>query len=183
MATRTATADYAAGGLGWFFTGMHSVAVEKDKHHEITVPMHQQVRQLTLELEITGDAKDRLTSIEASLSGVAGAISIDNGNPAGNAITVALDFVRRDAACHVSTMRLLGITGNAQNLSLTLHFEGGNPSSYTITSDLTSGLVAFNTDKKTPLTLRSILVVTPTQAGFTATIDPWTENGGNVIAN
>ncbi|GHT34170.1 hypothetical protein FACS189415_3410 [Bacteroidia bacterium] len=179
----TATADYSNGLLGWFFTGTENVTVEKDKDHAFTVPMHQQVRQLTLELEITGDAKDRLTGIEASLSGVAGAISIDNGNPVGDAAAIALDFTRRDAINRVSTIRLLGITGNVQTLTLTLHFEGGNPSSYTVTSDLASGLAAFNADKKTPLTLHSILVITPTQTGFTATIDPWIENGGNVIAN
>ncbi|GHV29587.1 hypothetical protein FACS1894177_00730 [Bacteroidia bacterium] len=179
----TATADYSNGLLGWFFTGTENVTVEKDKDHTFTVPMHQQARQLTLELEITGDAKGRLTGIEASLSGVAGVISIDNGNPVGDAATIALDFTRKDAINRVSTIRLLGITGNVQTLTLTLHFEGGNPSPYTITSDLASGLAAFNADKKTPLTLHSILVVTPTQTGFTATIDPWIENGGNVIAN
>ena len=185
----TATADYQSppvgdsGGLGWFFTGTHSIAVEKDKHHEITVPMRQQVRQLTLELEITGNARERITGVGATLSGVAGAISIDNGNPTGNAVTVALDFVRRDAACHVSTIRLLGISGNAQNLSLALQSAGGNPAAYTVVSDLSAQLAAFNADKKTPLTLSSTLDVTATESGFTATVGSWIENGGNIIAH
>ena len=179
----TASADYAAGELGWFFTGTHSIAVEKDKHHEITVPMRQQVRQLTLELEITGNARERITGVGATLSGVAGAISIDNGNPTGNAVTVALDFVRRDAACHVSTIRLLGISGNAQNLSLALQSAGGNPAAYTVVSDLSAQLAAFNADKKTPLTLSSTLDVTATESGFAATVDSWIENGGNIIAH
>jgi hypothetical protein len=182
VAGTTATADYS-NEPGWFFTGAQDAVIEKDRDYAFTVPMQQQVRQLTLELEITGDAKDRLTSIEASLSGVAGAINIDNGNPVGDAVSVALDFIRRDAINRVSTIRLLGITGNTQTLTLVLHFEGGNPSSYTIPCDLSDQLAAFNADKKTPLTLNATSVITPTEAGFTATIDDWADNTGNVIAN
>jgi hypothetical protein len=181
MATSTATADYAAGELGWFFTGTGSVTVEKDRDHHVTVAMRQQVRGLTLELEITGDAKDLVTGVGATLSGVAGTIDIETGNPAGNAVTVAPVFVKTDGK-YMATIRLLGVTGNAQPLALTLQFASGNPSTYTVASDLSSPFAAFNDDRKTPLTLRSILVVTPTQAGFTATIDPWTENG-SVIAD
>jgi hypothetical protein len=172
----TATADYGSGLPGWFFTGTENVTVEKDKDYALTVPMHQQVRQLTLELEITGDAKDRLAGIEASLSGVAGAISIDNGNPVGDAATIALDF-RKGITYYTATTRLLGITGNAQTLTLTLHFEDGNPSSYTITSDLASGLAAFNADKKTPLTLSAQLLETPTETGLSTVISDWIAGG------
>jgi hypothetical protein len=144
--------------------------------------MRQQVRQLTLELEITGDAKGLVTGIDASLSGIAGAIGIENGNPVGNAVTVTPGFTQT-AGKYTATIRLLGVTGNRQNLSLTLHFASGNPAAYTVTSDLSGQLAAFNADKKTPLVLSAILVVTPTQAGFTATINPWTENSGSAVAN
>lgn len=177
----TATADYSR-PLGWLFTGTENVNVEKDKDHAFTVAMHQRVRQLTLELDMAGDAKDRITGVEASLSGVAGAIGIDNGNPEGAAVTVIPVFAQADGN-YSATIRLLGVTGNAQTLSLTLHFAGGNPSTHTVTSDLSAALAAFNADRKTPLTLSAILTVTPTEAGFSATIDNWTGNGGSIIAN
>lgn len=141
------------------------------------------VRQLTLELEISGDAASRLTGIDAELSGVAGAINIENGNPVGNAVTVAPVFVKTDGK-YTAILRLLGITGNAQTLALTLYFADGNPATHTVTSNLSDKLAAFNADRKTPLTLHSILVVTPTGGGFTATIGEWQSgNGGNIIAD
>lgn len=36
----TATADYAAGALSWFFTGYEQAAIERDRKHAFTVPMH-----------------------------------------------------------------------------------------------------------------------------------------------
>jgi hypothetical protein len=173
---------WAGSDIGWFFTGSYNVAIEKDKLHEITVPMKQQVRQLTLELELAGDAKERITGIEATLSGVAGAINITSGNPAGDAVTVTPEFTQINGE-YSATMRLLGVTNNAQILSLTLQFADGIPSTYTVVSDLSSRLATFNTGKRMPLVLYSILVVTPTAGGFTATITPWTEDSGNAIAD
>jgi hypothetical protein len=178
----TATADYSNGLTGWLFTGAESVNIEKDKNHSFTVAMHQRVRQLTLVLDITGDARDRITAIEATLSGVAGAISINNGNPEGAAVTVSPVFAQAGGK-YSAAIRLLGITGNAQILSLTLHFADGNPSTHTLTSDLSDRLAAFNADRKTPVTLAAILTVTSAEAGFQAVIDNWTGSGGDIIAN
>jgi hypothetical protein len=175
----TATANYAAGGIGWLFTGTETVDIEKDKDHHITVAMRQQVRQLTLILDITGDARDRISGVEATLSGVAGAIHIENGNPEGNPVTVPLSFESiNSSGFFAATIRLLGITGMEQTLSLTLHFTGGNPRSFTLTSDLSDALAAFNADRKTPLTLTSGITVTITPLGVTAEIADW-EGGGN----
>ncbi|MDR1156627.1 MAG: FimB/Mfa2 family fimbrial subunit [Bacteroidales bacterium] len=178
----TATAAYSNGLIGWLFTGTENVNIEKDKNHAFTVAMRQMVRQLTLELDITGAAKDRITGIEASFSGVAGAINIENGNPEGAAVTVIPVFAQAGGK-YSAAIRLLGITGNAQTLSLTLHFAGGNPSTHTLASDLSDRLAAFNADRKTPMTLAAILTVTPAEAGFQAVIGNWTGSGGDIIAN
>lgn len=140
--------------------------------------MHQQVRQLTLELDITGDARDRITGIDATLSGVAGAIDITNGNPAGNPVTVTPVFTQANGK-YSATIRLLGITGNTQTLSLTLHFADNNPANYTLNSDLSTQLATFNADKKMPLTLQSILTVVPTPTGLTSTIADWIRGDTN----
>ena len=172
-----ATADYGIqGGLGWFFTGRKDILIDRDTEHSFIVEMHQQVRQLRLELEATGDARDRLIGVDGVLSGVARTINIDTGAPIGTTTTTALTFTRADNK-FTSDIRLLGIAGNSQTLSLTLHFADGNPASYTVINDLSSRLSTFNTDKRTPMTLSSILVVTPTQAGFTTEISDWIPGG------
>jgi hypothetical protein len=180
----TATADYSAGTpLGWFFTGTQDVTLEHDRDYSFTVAMHQQVRELTLALEPAGDAKDRIAGIDATLSGVAGAITIADGNPAGAAVTVALAFESRTDGKYYTTIRLLGIAGSEQTLTFTLHFADGNPSTHTLTADLSDKLAAFNADRKTPLTLAASLTVTSSLAGISATIDEWTDNDGNIIAD
>lgn len=176
----TATADYTAGEIGWLFTGTETVDIEKDKDHYITVAMRQQVRQLTLRLDVAGNARERITGIEATLSGVAGAINIENGNPDGNPVTVIPVFTQTDGA-YSATMRLPGITGAEQTLSLTLHFTDGNPSSFTFTSNLSEALAAFNADKKTPLTLTSGITVTITPLGVTAEISDWESDGNETV--
>jgi len=172
-----ATADYTTGISGWFFTGKESVMVDKDKDYAVTVLMQQQVRQLTLELELSGDSGSRLTGIDATLSGVAGAWNIDTNGPlVGSAVTVPFAFTKIDDR-YSATIRLLGMIGSAQELSLTLRFTGGNPASYTVTSDLSGLLAGFNNDKKKPVTLSAIMVVTPTQGGFTSVVSDWASGG------
>ena len=56
---------------------------------DLTAAMHQQVRQLTLVIEPTGDAADRIESIEGSLSGAAGTLDFATGTY-GTASDVAL---------------------------------------------------------------------------------------------
>ena len=64
-----------------------------------------------------------------------------------------------------------------------IRFSDDNPQPVTLTSDLTAALAAFNTDKRTPLTLGGEVVETPTGAGFTATITDWEQvTGGPVYA-
>ena len=172
-----ATADYTAGISDWFFTGKEDVMLDRDKDYTVVVSMQQQVRQLTLELELSGDAGSRLTGIDAALSGIAGAWNIETNKPsAGSAVTVPFAFTKV-AGRYCATIRLLGMIDSAQELSLTLQFTDGNPASYTVTSDLSGLLTAFNSDKKRPLVLSAIMVVTPTQGGFTSTISDWVSGG------
>jgi hypothetical protein len=178
----TATADYS-NELGWFFTGSQDVTIEKGTDHAFTVSMQQQVRQLTLVLEVTGSAKDKITAADATLSGVANTINIDNGTLTGTVVRVEPMFIQQTDGKYYASIRLLGITGNTQVLTVRLHFANGAPSSIIMISDLSDSLAAFNTDKKTPLTLSSTAVVTPTEAGLTATIEDWTNHTGNVIAD
>ena len=108
---------------GWLMTSVQEVTIEADTDHELTAAMHHQVRQLTLVIEPTGDAADRIESIEDCLSGAAGTLDFATGTY-GAASDVALHFTRitegSDAGKWTATVRLLGIVGDTQRLTATL---------------------------------------------------------------
>ena len=165
---------------------MQEVTVEADTDYDLTAAMHQQVRQLTLVIEPTGDAADRIESIEGSLSGVAGTLDFATGTY-GAASDVALHFTRitegGDAGKWTATVRLLGVTGSTQILTATLTYSNGNPQPTELESDLTEALADFNADKTVPLTLGGTIAETPTEAGVEAGITDWEKiDGGGVDA-
>ena len=170
----------------WLFTSVQDVTVEADTDYDLTATMHQQVRQLTLVIEPTGDAADRIESIEGSLSGAAGTMDFATGTY-GAASDVALHFTRisegNDAGKWTATVRLLGITGSTQTLTATLTYSNGNPQPTSLESDLTAALADFNADKTVPLTLGGTIAETPVEAGVEAGITGWEKiDGGGVDA-
>ena len=172
---------------GWLFTSVQEVTIEVDTDYELTAAMHQQVRQLTLVIEPTGDAADRIESIEGCLSGAAGTLDFAAGTY-GAASDVALHFTKitdgSDAGKWTATVRLLGITGNTQTLTATLTYADGNPADTGLESDLTAALADFNSDKTVPLTLGGTIAETPTEAGVEAGITGWEKiDGGDVNAD
>ena len=186
-----AAVDAADGGCivntpGWLFTSVREVSIEADTDYELTAMMRQQVRQLTLVIEPTGDAAERIESIEGSLSGAAGTLDFATG-AYGAASDVALRFTKitsgGDAGKWTATVRLLGIAGDTQRLTATLTYADGNPQATSLESDLTAALADFNSDKPSPLTLGGTMAKTPTEAGVEADITDWKEtDGGGVDA-
>lgn len=154
---------------GWFFTYTEQVSIEKDKDYPLTAAMKQQVRELTLVVEPTGDAAGRITEIEASLSGVAGTLDFAT-DTYGAASNVVLPFTKitegDDAGKWKATVRLLGVTGTEQLLTGEIRYADGNPTPTTLKSDLTEALKEFNTKKPEPMTLGGTLVETPEEAEF-----------------
>ena len=187
----TAAVAAADGGCivntpGWLFTSVQEVEIEADTDYSLTAVMHQQVRELTLVIEPTGDAAERIESIEGTLSGAAGTLDFATGTH-GTPSEVELHFTKitegDDAGKWMATVRLLGIAGDAQRLTATLTYTDGNPQPTSLNSDLTSALNGFNEDKTTPLTLGGTVVETPGEAGFTGEITDWEEvDGGHVNA-
>ena len=154
---------------GWFFTYTEQVSIEKDKDYPLTAAMKQQVRELTLVVEPTGDAAGRITEIEASLSGVAGTLDFAT-DTYGAASSVVLPFTKitegDDAGKWKATVRLLGVTGTEQLLTGEIRYADGNPQPTALKSDLTEALKEFNTKKPEPMTLGGTLVETPEEAEF-----------------
>lgn len=172
---------------GWLFTGIADATIEADTDHALTAKMQQQVRQLTLIIEPTGATTNRIERIEAYLSGVASTLDFGNGTHSAPA-NVVLQFAKitegADAGKYAATVCLLGVAGAQQRLNALIYYTDGIPKATDLTSDLTTELAAFNTDKRTPLTLGGQVVETPTGAGFSATITDWTPvNGGPVTAD
>ena len=173
-ATRAGT--YISNAPGWLLASVQKVTVEADTDHDLTAAMYQQVRQLTLVIEPTGDAAGRIESIEGCLSGAAGTLDFATGTY-GAASDVALHFTKitegGNAGKWTATVRLLGITGERQTLTATLAYTDGNPQPTCLESDLTVALKDFNSDKTEPLTIGGTTAETPTEAGMTATITDW----------
>ena len=186
VAPETGNGTYISNAPGWLFTSVQEVSIEADTDYELTAAMHQQVRQLTLVIEPTGDAADRIESIEGTLSGAAGTLDFATGTH-GTPSEVELHFTEitsgDDAGKWTATVRLLGIAGDAQRLTATLTYTDGNPADTSLESDLTAALDDFNDGKTVPLTLGGTLAETPGEAGFTGEITDWeTVNGGGVDA-
>ena len=187
----TAAVAAADGGCivntpGWFFTSVQEVEIEADTDYSLTAVMRQQVRKLTLMIEPTGDAANRIESIEGTLSGAAGTLDFATGTY-GTPSEVELRFTKitkgDDAGKWMATVRLLGIAGNLQRLTATLTYTDGNPQPTALESDLTSALNGFNDGKTAPLTLGGTIAETPGEAGFTGEITDWeTVDGGGVDA-
>lgn len=187
----TAAVAAADGGCivntpGWLFTSVQEVAIAADTDYSLTAVMHQQVRELTLVIEPTGDAADRIESIGGTLSGAAGSLDFATGTH-GTPSEVKLHFTKitsgDDAGKWTATVRLLGIAGDAQRLTATLTYTDGNPQPTSLISDLTAALDGFNDGKTAPLTLGGTLAETPGEAGFTGEITDWEKvDGGGVDA-
>lgn len=187
----TAAVNAADGGFivntpGWLFSSVQEVAIEADTDYELTAVMHQQVRKLTLMIEPTGDAAERIESIVGTLSGAAGTLDFATGTY-GTPSEVELHFTKitdgDDAGKWTATVRLLGIAGNLQRLTATLTYTDGNPQPTALESDLTEALADFNDGKTEPLTLGGTIAETPGEAGFTGEITDWeTVDGGGVDA-
>jgi hypothetical protein len=168
-----ATAGYAAGELGWFFTGRQEVRIEIDRKHSIIVFMQQQVRQLTFELEITDNVKYRLTGVSATLTGMAGTLNMDNGTH-NDPVNISLIFTENlNDSKWMSMVRLLGVTGTGQTLTMTVNLADGDHSSFTFIADLSSQFDSFNEDKKIPLTFRARFDGTQTDTEQITTITDW----------
>lgn len=183
---QTGTETFISNAPGWLMTSVQDVTVEADTDYDLTAAMHQQVRQLTLVIEPTGDAADRIESIEGALSGAAGTLDFAT-ETYGAASDFALHFTKitegDDAGKWTATVRLLGITGSTQILTATLTYSNGNPQPTELESDLTAALADFNADKTEPLTLGGTIAETPTEAGVEAGITGWEKiDGGGVDA-
>ena len=193
----TATVDEAAGnaeGAGkfvyhapdWLFTSATEAVIQADAVNPVTAVMQQQVRELTLFIEPTGGTLERISDIVGYLTGAAGTLDFAAGTYS-TPMNVELQFEKvtdgDNAGKWRATVRLLGVAGTQQKLYARIHFEDDTPKMLPLENDLTTELAAFNADKRNPLVLGGKVVETPTEAGFSATINGWTPVTGSGTAD
>lgn len=172
----------------WSFVAIQQIQIEKDKDQYYIAAMQQQMRELTLVIEPTGDAAAHIEEIVAYLTGAAGTLDFATGTY-GAASNVALPFTKitdgADAGKWTATVRMLGIAGSEQTLKGEIRYTAGNPQPTTLDSNLTSDLSRFNAgDKTRPLVLGGTLVETPKAVGISnIEINDWElADGGDVSA-
>lgn len=152
------------------------ILLEKDKDHALTYELRELARGLLILMEPTGDSADQIRSIKGYLSGVTGKLDFADGTHSSPSY-IELDFQKykegENAGKWWATARLLGMAGTQQMLNVQINFEDDNPKPIPLLSDLTQELASFNAEKGKLFTLGSKLVVTPSNMGFTATLNNW----------
>jgi hypothetical protein len=156
----------------WLYTSHQEATFEADTDYDLQIQMTQQLRQLTLTLDISPAVEP--TAISAMLYGAAGSMDFvaeSYGTPS----VVPMAFVRQADGTWSATARLLGFVTDTGDLFAPLHGEIILANGYRIPfeSNLSEQLTGFNSQKAQPLTLYSLIELTSTEAGFSATITPW----------
>lgn len=136
----------------YLFYSELDIEFENDKEKVVTAVMQQQVRLLNIELTITDGDIGNIESVSASLSGVANTMNLKDGTYSGTGLKVEPVFAQSGNKLNTS-VRLLGLTSEAQELTLDIVYKSGNTQQ--IVSDVSTLLANFDKDKHLPITLKS----------------------------
>ena len=149
----------------YLYSGTERITVVADDTLRMNLDVTQRVRDLHIELTVIEGDPERIAAITGTLSGVA--------------VSTRPTFTRSGDKVSAD-LRLLGIMGDAQTLSILLTFSNGDTQS--VESDLTEVLAGFNGSTE-PFALTGNLR-TPVEGGFAGSIDGWQQaDGGNADAH
>ena len=169
---------------GYLFSATQTLDVVKDDTLFVTVGMLQHIRQLTLVLKLKEGDHDRITSLNATLSGIASSINLATGawaSPTGGSLYPVFEKTEEKDGTPTltATIRLLGIIAEEkQELSIAVALN--NQSVYTIKTDLTEVLQKCFDGSMTPLVLGANFDL-PSQGDFSGNINSWNSvEGGHV---
>ena len=169
---------------GYLFSATQTLDVVKDDTLFVTVGMLQHIRQLTLVLKLKEGDHDRITSLNATLSGIASSINLATGawvSPTGVSLSPVFEKTEEKDGTPTltATIRLLGsIAEEKQDLSIAVALN--NQSVYTIKTDLTEVLQKCFDGSMTPLVLGANFDL-PSQGDFSGNINSWNSvEGGHV---
>jgi len=169
---------------GYLFSATQTLDVVKDDTLFVTVGMLQHIRQLTLVLKLKEGDHDHITSLNATLSGIASSINLATGawaSPTGVSLSPVFEKTEEKDGTPTltATIRLLGIIAEEkQELSIAVALN--NQSVYTIKTDLTEVLQKCFDGSMTPLVLGANFDL-PSQGDFSGNINSWNSvEGGHV---
>ena len=175
------TGSFIDNAPGWFFTHAEQVSIEKDTDYPLTAAMQQRVRELQLELEVTQGRPELIQSVTATLSGIAGAFDMAQGQTTGEPASTRFSFTR-DGSRLTADARLLGTMGAVQTLVLDIVFVDGGRTQHTEV-DLTEAMKDFNGDMTTAYRVTGTLETPVGMEECNAEITGWESvEGGNASA-
>lgn len=182
VADNTIAVDKLADGTiapfpDYLFTAALDFEAEADCLKELTVAMSQRMRDLRFELTVTEGEPARIESITGRLEGVAGIFDLVAQRPAADVFAVEPVFVRNGDKV-TAEVRLMGVSGGEQTLTLDLVFTDG--STQRINSDLTETFGSFG-DRMTEAFIVHGNLLTPVESGFSATITDWVVVGNEEV--
>ena len=154
----------------YLYSGTERITVVADDTLRMNLDVTQRVRDLHIELTVTEGDPERIAAIAGTLSGVAEAYDLRNETLYGEAVSTRPTFTR-DGDKVSADLRLLGVLGDAQTLTLVLTFTDGQ--TQTVESDLTEVLSGFGEGDMTQTFAIEGGLRTPLEAGFSATITDW----------
>lgn len=175
------TGTFIDNAPGWFFTHTEQVSIEKDTDYSFTAAMKQRVRELQLELEVTQGRPELIRSVTATLSGIAGAFDMEQGQTTGEPASTRFSFTR-DGSHLTADARLLGTMGAVQTLVLDIVFVDGGRTQHTEV-DLTEAMKDFNGDMTTAYRVTGTLETPVGMEECNAEITGWESvEGGDASA-
>lgn len=175
------TGSFIDNAPGWFFTHAEQVSIEKDTDYPLTAAMQQRVRELQLELEVTQGRPELIQSVTATLSGIAGAFDMEQGQTTGEPASTRFSFTR-DGSRLTADARLLGTMGAVQTMVLDIVFVDGGRTQHTEV-DLTEAMKDFNGDMTTAYRVTGTLETPVGMEECNAEITGWESvEGGNASA-
>lgn len=154
----------------YLYSGTERITVMADDTLRMNLDVTQRVRDLHIELTVTEGDPERIVAITGTLSGVAEAYDLRNETLYGEAVSTRPTFTR-DGDEVSADLRLLGVLGDTQTLTLVLTFTDGR--TLTVESDLTEVLSGFGEGDMTQTFVIEGGLRTPLEAGFSATITDW----------
>lgn len=169
---------------GYLFSATQTLDVVKDDTLFVTMGMLQHIRQLTLVLKLKEGDHDRITSLNATLSGIASSINLATGawvSPTGVSLSPVFEKTEEKDGTPTltATIRLLGIIAEEKQ-ELRIAVALNNQSVYTIKTDLTEVLQKCFDGSMTPLVLGANFDL-PSQGDFSGNINSWNSvEGGHV---
>lgn len=189
----TATADTQDDGTlapqpGYLFSATRELEVAADDTLEVTLPVQQHIRSLTLTLQLEEGDRERIAGTTATLTGIAYSLDLTTGKQTAGQTgrTVAPEFrigtvtpTRAEGKPALAAMlRLMGVVaGERQTLTLSVSLTDG--SVQTLVTDLTGPLKDFGGTME-PLRLDALLRL-PAEGGMGGTITGWKEvDNGNI---